>query len=259
MKKRDVNAFRNPHERAAFVIAHAKWQAQRGRRPSEPYWSFARGIIRDPSRALAVAQQDIAQEIEGVVGEDVRNYVRRLIRYAHLLGRVVTGTHNSIQIVVDPNEYNPDKLLKEWQVKMQKRAEEWKNSDEGKESRERDHARHVKCRARIVELVSILPDVDFSSMKNVLDWLYEYAEIADYSLVKNEAHLVSSVLESHGLTFADGVPRRAEPIDEREVVGKVIVASAVDMMQKNGHIHQVVLTWIEQWQNGFQQALAAQS
>lgn len=61
MKKGNLkkNLFQEGEKTASYIVAHARWQMSRGRRPSESY----RGE-RNPRKALSLAREEVMSNLE---------------------------------------------------------------------------------------------------------------------------------------------------------------------------------------------------
>lgn len=125
-------------ESAEYVIAHAKWQRSRGRRPSEPFMG-----IRNPAEALRVAQALIAYpyalpnltqpsysrstcfygppkaigigmfEVSAAIGTSITSAIRDAINIAQGLQSRIRFTFNDVIVSVLPGS-DPALIYRDW-------------------------------------------------------------------------------------------------------------------------------------------------
>lgn|GEM_PF-1566752 len=152
-----------------YVVAHAAWRKSRGRGPSLPYRKE-----KNPRKALALALK-VLHSLDPRPGDDLKiSIAPRLVIRTRLLGSNETTSSklhgNTITAKLGDSV---DDIVNFYRDELERRHEAWINSPEGQQKLA-DKAEKLRTdQAKVDELVAKLPELDFTDIDGLIDWLYE--------------------------------------------------------------------------------------
>jgi hypothetical protein len=176
---------------ALYVVMHALWQKDRGRKPSESY-----NDILNPRKALAKAREDLLH-YKPMVGEHVKAAIAHMCKIARLTHETVRGEFNEIPIVAHPNSSRAALLLQFWND-VARRREEYEKSPEYARRQQEEKEQRETARIKVAGLMKLLPNLDFNNVEELLDWLSALEEARDGGIVGVDQDRIIKIFTAHG-------------------------------------------------------------
>jgi hypothetical protein len=123
---------------ALYIVAHAKFQKRRGRNASEPYKGES-----NPLKALKLALAELKTFVP-MCGSYISTMIAEMVDVARFTNQEVSGEFNGVTVTANPKS-SPEELVAWWSNEMNRRSEEYHNSDEYKQrQREAEEAQRRK-------------------------------------------------------------------------------------------------------------------
>lgn len=268
MKKHDV--CQRKRGSAEFVIAHATWQRSRGRRPSESFMG-----VRSPELALRLAQtarslkrgnrrgdhycgvlygpvmpvQKSVVSLNVSSGSMVADGIKDAVAVAAALRAKVQIECNGILVEVTARD-NPVTLYQKWEREMDRRAAEYRRSPEGRRAAAEAAARLQSYQQQMDRLMEELPNLDFSDMGALIDWLDRLADPSDHIGVPTPAEEIVSAFIEHG--FVPNANTKGQfNGDDPENYARWLIGQALDGLNTMGAIHGVYHKFAKEWKEKF--------
>jgi len=247
MKKKDVQSLRNRRgeKTAEYVVAHAKWQCSRNRKPSESYKEES-----NPKRALALAIEEL-KTFDPMAGTDVSFAADKMVKICHLTGNSVTAQFNDVELVAFPGDV-PKSIVKFFHKESERRGEEYRMSPEGKRAAREAKERQESLQKKADEMVEQLFDkFDFANLEAVINWLDEFQNPSYHVGVKIPHEQIVKKFREHG--FEPNV-NCGDDFNEadKDNVARWIVGQALAGLECDVHaIHQVFHKFAKDWRNKF--------
>ncbi len=246
MKKSMVVKWKNRSGKktATYVVAHAKWQKSRGRRPSESYCRE-----KNPQKALDLAHREL-QVLEPMAGAYINHFVNYMIIVSQLTDHKVTTTFNGIRFTVTSHSRS-SLILAYIHRQFEKRAEEWRNSPEGKAFLKRKREKLNEMRYLHFDLMLELEGLNFSNLSVVINWLSRYQNPSDYIDVETAWREVAFKFFKHGY-FPNVNCEEDFKKGSKENSACWLIGQALSGLRSKVHaIHQIFPKFAEEWNNRF--------
>lgn len=187
-------------------------------------------------------------------GENVSRTAAVMADLAADRGDIVHCEFNGIGLVATPG-MNPDVIVDAFWAEIQRRADEYEASAEGK-ARRAERQATIEARQRQVDgLVLALPtllevaDVTLAA----IHWLQAFAEVADDVDVDKPSGLILRIFARAGYEPNVNVGDEYKPGD-RENVGRWLIGQGLDGIRSVGSPHPILLDFADQWEEEFNQA-----
>lgn len=127
---------------------------------------------------------------------------------------------------------------------MRKGLEEMEGKIQSFENNPEAQKEAFKSAAEVKELIKKLPDLDFSDLESVLDWLYDFQAPSDNQWVHYELNDVLKPFNDHGFEARE---YSVEKDADSAVIAKQIVESCLAGISQRGKFHQVARSIITKW------------
>lgn len=228
---------------AVFVVAHAKFQASRGRRPSCTYRNEL-----NPRKALALALVDI-KKYEASCGENISYSVSVTTEVAKMAGIEISFDFNGVAIVAKPGCKASD-LEVYFHEEFKRRAQAWRESPEGKAAARKRAQEIVRKQKKVDKLMTQLPQLDFSDLWKVILWLKEYQINFNDVGTKEDSKLVLDAFVEKG--YLPGVNRKEEfNGEDKENSARWLIGQALASIVEYNCIHQMFPSLAMRWREKF--------
>lgn len=244
MKKRQANAFKVDGEKtAAFIIAHARWQKSRGRNPSEGY-----GFEKNPHKALEVAYAELAT-YRTSAGQHLARAAEEMVVLAKFTKRPCSTDFNGIELTAT-HESNADAIVDFYHHASERRAEEYRNSPEGKAAAAKALARKRALQLQMNSAMAELPKLDLSNLGEVIAWFGKIQPPSDRIDIKTPVEKIIPLFEEAGYVANANCGGEYDEND-MENAGRYLVGQALAGLKEMGAIHQIYPHFEQQWRERF--------
>lgn len=165
------------------------------------------------------------------------------------------GTFNDITLTADKDS-TVTGIVAYFHSEMERRAEEYRNSPEGKAAAREQEERRKQKQLKHDELMRQLPNLDFNSDVAILDWLCEFQDPSDYIGVAKQQKVVLSTFAENGY-FPNVNCGNDFNAEDRDNFARWLIGQALDGLQGEvGAIHQVIHKFTDDWKRKFLSAAA---
>jgi hypothetical protein len=146
------------------VVAHARWQRSRGRRPA-----MRLNETKNPNRALQQAQA-LLRFYKGDPGSHIHDVAARLTINAQALGETLALDFNGSDLLAHPGD-SPETAVARWSAEEDRLSQEYHATPKYKAQRANTEARRVRLQAAADQHMASLPQLDLTSVGDILTWL----------------------------------------------------------------------------------------
>lgn len=180
MKHSQLTTLIDPWEgkSALYIVEHARYQSSRGKNPSEPY----KGEL-NPRKALELALIEL-RTYRMRVGGWIPRGIAEMVAIAKITKQEVTGEFNGVSVTASPTS-SPEALNKWWSNEMDRKAEEYLNSDEYKnsvrEAREREELRQSMLQEALLLAPESITLKDEEGWKKILEANKDFIGVMNYA------------------------------------------------------------------------------
>lgn len=245
MKKRFVNQFNR--KTAEYIVAHAKWQRSRSRNPSESYKDKT-----NAREALALALEELSR-YEPMAGENVSYTAVRLIKIVDLTGQPCTAYFNDIKLVASTGDKS-DNIVGFFHQECERRSVEYRESPAGKRAEREAEERRQAAQAKLDQLMTQLPTLDFGNLTTLVNWLDELQDPSDHIGVNRPWQQIVETFVQHGFTPGMNCGENFDEEDEANFAGYLIGQALSGLACEVHAIHQVYCKFAEDWRTKFGKA-----
>jgi len=248
VKKCQVNACidRWDGKAALHVVTHAKWQRSRGRNPSEPY-----GEHRNPRKALSAALTEL-RTYQPLCGSHIPFAIGEMAELARFTKQDISGSFNGVDVTASPSSSVYD-LVTFWRFKMNRRAEEYRDSPEGRAAAAQRAAQIAALQTRYAELMVELPTLDFVNQYVLLRWFHDFEKVnGDVDLHEDDGDMdrVVATFAEHGYQ-PDVNVGSAFNENDADNCARYIIGQCLSCIIKFGVIPQILPDFVDKWTKKF--------
>jgi hypothetical protein len=161
----------------------------------------------------------------------------------------VQGKFNDILLVADVGS-TPDSIVAFFDQQCAIRAEEYRNSPEGKRAEQEAEERRSRLQQTYDSLMRKLPSLDMRDQVAVLDWLCQMQEPSDHiGIILRRATIVSA-FEKAGFV-ANANTGKAYKADDRDNSFRYLVGQALAGLKDGPAIHSILHKFTKEWRAKF--------
>lgn len=185
--------------------------------------------------------------VEFGCGMHVAEAAKLLVAEAAEHGRA-QGVFNDVTLTATP-DMAPEAVVALYHQESERRAEEWRNSPEGRAATAKSEADLRAAQETHDSKVRELESIDFTNDAAVLDWLCAIQAATDHVGVSVAKEKIISAFRAHG--FEPNVNcGSAFKADDRDNVFRWLVGQALDGLQSVA-IHGVIHKFAADWKSKF--------
>lgn len=186
---------------------------------------------------------------DATIDSDIRVTAKNMVALAEQTKDTVTAEYNGIPLTTDNTSMAED-VVEAYYAECAKRTEAYRNSPEGKIAAHEASVRLQQAQERYDTLVKQLPDLNFNSDVEVLNWLDKYQEASDRHIVR-QPDVVFKAFVSHGYQPNINMGKDFDAND-RDNFARYIIGQALNYIEKHdGSIHQIVGIMVDRWKQRF--------
>lgn len=185
--------------------------------------------------------------LEIPVGKNIDYACDLACKIAHRDQIDVGFNFNGVNVIATPKN-SPEEVKKFWRAEMDREAEEYRNSPEGRRETTRRQKQLKNDQATVDNLVNTLSGYIQNGLDDVVLWCKRFAEVADNVHLKYDARNLAAVLEHAGYKQNDMLELPQEEYTKRDVFGRYIVGQAIDCMKMGMPPHQVCIRFAEKYE-----------
>jgi len=186
--------------------------------------------------------------LEASVGEHIDNYAERVAQAA--LNSDVVVMFNGIEFTLPKGEHDSADITEKWKKLSDERDEKYLNSPEGKVATEAGKRDIKEKQEKINELTKQLDTLDFSDVKEVLEWCVAFQGPSDRIGVKKNKNKIISKFAEYG--YFPGVNTGSRyKAEDRENSARYIIGQALSGIADIGAIHHVINRFYDEWKAKF--------
>jgi hypothetical protein len=157
---------------------------------------------------------------------------------------------NDITLTADANS-TVEGIIRDFRTKLAAAAEAYRDSPEGKRAQLESEQRKEKAQCKHDTLMQQLPNLDFTNLVAVLDWLCEFQDPSDYIGVVKRQSEVLAIFAKHGYQPNVNTGKKYND-DDRDNVARYIIGQALSNLKSDvGAIHQVIHHFTREWKRKF--------
>lgn len=195
------------------------------------------------------------QEIEGLWGEDIRQFAERLVMaWEHAaIHRQETpevfGVFNGITLAYR-GDSTADAIVGVYRAESQARSDAYQRSPERQYQVWHAEVLRQHLQAHMDAAMVQLPTLNFSDLGDVIAWIEKILEPSNHVGVHTPAERIVATFQAHG--YAPGVNcYGAFDQDDEENFARWLIGQALSNLESVGEIHQVFSTFAAQWRVRF--------
>lgn len=180
---------------------------------------------------------------EGNYGSSIDWCVQECVAKARSSGENVTLLNfNGVDVICTPTT-TVEEALKSWRDGMDRNAETWRNSPEGKRAAQEAEERAINAQRQVDRLLAQLEDFGDAVATDILiTWLAEFSEHADHIAVKYDRNGLIAKLESFGYKANAHVAKtekekKAVKNWKRQTMAEYIIGQAISCMKSGMSPH----------------------
>jgi hypothetical protein len=183
---------------------------------------------------------------EVTAGSHISRVVDEMIDLSKEYNIDVVSTFNGIALSVNPDS-SACKVLKDWDTEMNRRAEEYAKSKEGKQAKQERENKRIEHQKKVDELQAELYNV--VNTDKILDWCSQLAEHGDYVGVWFDKPRIIEKLERAGYTENAYVGYKGE--FGKYISLMYIVGQVINCLRKGMPPHQVTISFVREWKEKY--------
>lgn len=184
-----------------------------------------------------------------MAGEHIESAVRELVALANKYKEPVKADFNSVEIVAHPGD-DPSELQAKWSADMDRKAEAYRDSPEGKRAAREAEERKQKLQAEADHVMSTLDELDFNDLGSVINWLEALRDPSDHIDVHFDRQRMLDAFADHGFKPSVYCGDEFDETD-RETYARWLIGQALDNIQHVGTIHGVYHKFSKEWREKF--------
>lgn len=188
-------------------------------------------------------------EIKFAGGTPIAMAARMLVDAVAKIHEPVQGKFNDILLVADAGS-TLEGIVAFFDQQREIRAEEYRNSPEGKRAAQEAEERRSRLQQTHDSLMRKLPSLDMHDQVAVLDWLCQMQEPSDHvGIILRRATIVSA-FEKAGFV-ANANTGKAYKADDRENSFRYLVGQALSGLKDGPAIHSILHKFTKEWREKF--------
>jgi hypothetical protein len=188
-------------------------------------------------------------EIKFGAGTHIAAAAKMLVDAVAKTHEPVQGKFNDILLVADVSS-TPDGIVAFFDQQCAIRAEEYRNSPEGKRAEQETEERRSRLQQTHDSLMRKLPSLDMRDQVAVLDWLCQMQEPSDHiGIILRRATIVSA-FEKAGFV-ANANTGKAYKADDRDNSFRYLVGQALAGLKDGPAIHSILHKFTKEWRAKF--------
>jgi hypothetical protein len=188
-------------------------------------------------------------EIKFGAGTHIDMAAKMLVDAVTKEGVPVQGKFNDILLIADTAS-TPDGIVAFWDQQSAIRAEEYRNSPEGKRAQAEAEERRSRLQQIHDSLMRKLPSLDMSDDVQVLDWLCQMQEPSDHIGIIVRRSTIVSAFEKAGFV-AGANTGKAYKADDRNNSFRYLVGQALSGLKDGPAIHSILHKFAKEWREKF--------
>lgn len=163
------------------------------------------------------------------------------------------GTFNGVTLRAAPGA-EPRDIEAEFDREIARRAEEYRNSPEGRSAAEKSNAERAALQAKHDDLMKRLPSLDFKNRLAVMEWLCAMQEPSDRIGVIVRKETICAAFAKHGFLPNANCGGEFRP-DDCDNVFRYLVGQALSGLSDGPAIHGVIHKFAADWRDKFHNEL----
>jgi hypothetical protein len=188
-------------------------------------------------------------EIKFGAGCHIAAAAKMLVDAVAKTGEPVQGKFNDILLIADASS-TPDGIVAFFDQQREIRAEEYRNSPEGKRAEQEAEERRSRLQQTHDSLMRKLPSLDMHDQVAVLDWLCQMQEPSDHIGIILRRTTIVSAFEKAGFV-ANANTGKAYKADDRENNFRYLVGQALAGLKDGPAIHSILHKFTKEWREKF--------
>jgi hypothetical protein len=184
-----------------------------------------------------------------LAGTHVTQAIQRMVELATSRNEAVSAEFNGIGLIAEPGDY-PATLETFWQSEMNRKAEEHRSSPQGKRLAAEAEQRRVDDQQTVEFLMKELPNLAFTDLAALIDWMERLADPSDHIGVSVPKQVIISTFREHG--FEPSVNTGdAFNGDDRENFARYLIGQGLSCLDGVGAIHGMFHRFADDWRVKF--------
>ena len=183
--------------------------------------------------------------LEANPGEHISDYASRCYNIAKRYATIVEGQFNGATFDTKGCSSARD-VLKRLELELNKNQETYQKSDRYKDIQAATKQKTKQQQVIATKLVGELDALNWSSFSDILDWLCNIQQAADYVGVSIDTEKIVQTFKKNGFFTNVNTDDDFDGNDE-ENVARYIIGQALDGFETVGAPHPVLLSFVEKW------------
>lgn len=180
-------------------------------------------------------------------GEHINTACREATRIARKNGLPVTFEFNGVKLTATPDRAAAD-IVADYNRETERRAEEYRNSEEGRLAAARREKQIYELGAKADWLLGEVDKVlAMKRLNKVMDWLKEFVPVADDISVTFDKKALAAKFEEAGFMENEGVGQKPEWFSTRERMGRYIVGQVISMLKAGMPPHPMTVRFVDKY------------
>lgn len=232
---------------ALYVVAHAKWQQSRGRNPSEPY-----GEHRNPRKALSAALAEL-RTYQPMCGGYIPSMIEAMVEVARFTNQDVSGCFNDAKVTAAPSS-DVAALVAFWRSETDRQREGLRNSPQGKKAALKRARQLAARRKRYAELMTELPNLDFSNLGLLLNWFHDFEDAGgdvESHPTEDDYVRIIATFEAHSYKVDENTGPYFNG-DDADNCARYIIGQCLSCLHSRYPVLQLLPSWVVEWRQKFQ-------
>lgn len=184
-------------------------------------------------------------EYSPLAGTSIRKACDEAVAMAKAHGSNVEFDFNSSKVIAAPHS-KPERLQEGWQRSMERQAEAYRNSPQGKAAAEKRTADIIRKQRSLNTSLDVLADI-IADHDKLMIWLKGVAEDADDIAVTLPKERMIEQLEAAGFVENEHVGEKPEWFNSRTRMAHYIVGQALNCLRRGMGPHPVTGSFVERY------------
>ncbi len=178
-------------------------------------------------------------------GSDITDCIQHALKRAKRDKTNVTILNfNGIDVTVTPTS-DPDAVYAVWRGELDRRADEYRNSPEGRRSAQEAEERKQHCQREVDRLLANVPQ----ELDQLVPWLAEFSDVGDHVGVVYDQDALIATLLSYGYAPNAHVTKDKKAVKHwtKQQHGEYIVGQALSCLQHGMPPHPITQNFAEEY------------